>query len=394
MSGSSARRTRAREAALRAVLVLGALAAGLALAEVGLRLAGVAHPVFYRVDEHRGWALLPGAEGWWDAEGGARVRINRDGMRDRDHPQAKPDGTYRIAVLGDSFTAAFQLPAEQAFWSVLERQLTGCPQLRGRTVEVLNFGVSNYGTAHELLTFRHHARRYEPDLVLLALFTGNDIHDNAPAFHRGGNGPYFELRDGALALDTSFRNSARYRLRISIVGRLWYRAVRSSRVLQLGRQAVRAVRVSGARTEGSPNRFPDAGLAIYREPDEPEWREAWQVTERLLPALRDETRDAGARLAVVTLSNPEQVHPDRERRERLARSLGVEDLGYPDRRLRELGQREGLPVLNLAPLLAGHAERTGEFLHGFRNPGHGHWNERGHRIAGERIAAWLCDGRL
>jgi hypothetical protein len=71
--------------------------------------------------------------------------------------------------------------------------------------------------------------------------------------------------------------------------------------------------------------------------------------------------------------------------------LGVHDLFYPDLRIKALGDREGFPVLNLAPLLQAYAEQHKVFLHGFgTNMGSGHWNAEGHRLAGEAIAHKLC----
>src|SRR5207247_2714151 len=86
-----------------------------------------------------------------------------------------------------------------------------------------------------------------------------------------------------------------------------------------------------------------------------------------------------------------QVHPDRAVRDRFARQLGVTDLFYPDRRLRAVGEKDGFPVLNLAPLLQAHSEKRQVFLHGYGNAlGVGHWNAEGHAAAGRLIAEWVA----
>jgi len=76
----------------------------------------------------------------------------------------------------------------------------------------------------------------------------------------------------------------------------------------------------------------------------------------------------------------------------LMRRLGVADLNYADRRLGDFAAREGIPVTQLAPALSAYAESHRVFLNGFNaaNLGTGHWNETGHRLAGETIAADLC----
>jgi len=160
------------------VLVLGGGLISIVLCEIVLRMAGISWPSFYQPDPELGVSLIPGAEGWWTREGKAYVRINSAGLRDREHAQAKPVHTLRIAVLGDSFAEAMQVPMEEAFWSVLERDLKGCPGLAGREPEVINFGVSWYGSAQELLMLRHRVWSYDPDIVLLAFSPGNDVRNN------------------------------------------------------------------------------------------------------------------------------------------------------------------------------------------------------------------------
>src|SRR5437588_12888009 len=123
----------------RLLLVLFGVVFGLALVEIGLRLIGFSYPEFYGADARRGYSLRPNMEGWYRKEGEAYVRINSDGLRDREHSKTKPPGVFRIAVVGDSYAEAFQVDEEKAFWSVMERRLQGCTALAGRRVEVINF---------------------------------------------------------------------------------------------------------------------------------------------------------------------------------------------------------------------------------------------------------------
>src|SRR3954463_7401785 len=83
-----------------AALVVASTALALALAEAALRVAGFSYPNFWQPDPLTGSALRPGMEGWQRDEGRAYVKINSQGLRDREHPVAKPAGTYRIAILG------------------------------------------------------------------------------------------------------------------------------------------------------------------------------------------------------------------------------------------------------------------------------------------------------
>src|SRR5919198_6454900 len=210
---------------VRVAVVLASVTFGLLIFELFLRAVGYTYPVFYQPDEVRGYSLRPGAAGWYRKEGAVFVRINSDGLRDREHTKEKPSGTLRVAVVGDSYAEAFQVEQDKAFWSVLERRLGDCPALEGRRVEVINFGVSGYGTAQELLTLREKVWDYSPDVVLLAFTTNNDVLDNSRALKLTDEIPYFVLDGDRLVADNSFRETASFRLRDSALNRLgrWLR---------------------------------------------------------------------------------------------------------------------------------------------------------------------------
>jgi hypothetical protein len=407
---------------VKLAMLLSAIIFALFVAEIALRIMGYSYPVFYTPDTVRGYALRPGVFGWYRKEGEAYVRINSDGLRDREHAKQKPPNTLRIALLGDSFSEALQVPLEDAFWMVMEERLQGCRAFNeGKRVEVINFGVSGYGTAQELLTLREHAWDYSPDIVMLAMTTNNDITDNSRALKKTEEIPYFVYRDDQLTLDDSFRQTRTFWLRHSTLSRTgrWFRE--HLRVVQAFHEgqytlknylaARRARRASAApkpapvtnalvmnvTARGENETIANAnelGLdnLIYSEPTDAPRREAWRVTEGLLRLMRDEVRGRGAQFLVATLSSGVQVHPSPEARAAFLRRVGATDIFYPDARLKSLGDREGFPVLTLAPSLQQYAEQHQVFLHGFGNSlGNGHWNQTGHRVAGELLAQQICE---
>ncbi|MEZ4337847.1 MAG: SGNH/GDSL hydrolase family protein [Sandaracinaceae bacterium] len=356
----------------------------LLLGECTMHVAGIGNPPFHDVHPVYGTAPIPGAEGVYQREGRAHVRMTEHGFRGVDRPRAKPEGTFRLAVLGDSYTEARQVELEQAFASRLEPMLAECPALAGRRVEVLNFGSTGWGTAQEYLALRHDALAWDPDAVLVAFLSGNDVSDDHPDLSFAPR-PFYRLEDGALVLDESFRDSAWYREKSE--GGLSRLLRRHSRIYQLfahlgGRSAAREQRG-------------ELGIddAIYAPPTTEAWTEAWDVTEALLRQMSRELQADGRGFYVVTLSNAIQVDPDPARRDAYRREIGLEgDLFYPDERIAAAGARDGYPVLSLAPRLRAHAERHHVYLHGFANTqmGTGHWNARGHRVAAEVMAPWLC----
>lgn len=394
---------------------------GATVAEVALRVAGYSAPDFYSIDYSRGYALRPRTEGWFRREGESYVRINSDGLRDREHSITKPQNVVRIAVLGDSYPEAFSVAAEEAFWSVMERELQRCDAFPGKQVEVLNFGVSGYGTGQELLTLREQVWKYSPDIVMLAVTTNNDVIDNSRVLKKTDKIPYFTYQGNQLTLDNSFRSSRAFLGSESLVNRFgrWLRA--HSRVVQATVEGHRGFKIwlaswrakreevqpPRATEEKNPAELPrkedllllaeELGTEhlVYLEPVNPVWNDAWLVTEELIVATREEVRGHGAKLVVVTLSNGPQVQPDPKLREEFKKRWGIADLLYPDNRIKEVCVRAQIPVITLAPELQQFAELNKVSLHGFSsNPGNGHWNAVGHRVAGELIAKKLCEGGL
>lgn len=374
----------------RILAALIGIAVSLALAELLLRMLGIGNPLFHRADATFGSVLIPGASGWQANEGRAYVSINGDGLRDVEHDQAKPPDTVRIAVLGDSYAEAMQVPVQEAFWWVLGKRLGDCEALAGKAIEMINFGVNGYGTAQEYLVLQKRVWAYHPDAVLLAFTTGNDVADNHPRLG-ASNAPFYRLEGKELVLDSSrayTRGTAR---------RTMHWLIRHLRVLQVIDRVWnnwRTCRKLGACNEDVDLRRGEPGLhnEVYLEPSDDTWRQAWGITEALLRRIRDEVAAHGARFLLVTLSNAIQVHPDPDVTESFRRGLGAANLFYPDERIAAFAEREGIPVLNLAPQLLHQARQNHLYLHGWKdhNLGSGHWNSEGHRLAAETLAPWLC----
>lgn len=232
----------------------------------------------------------------------------------------------------------------------MQDSLNACATFRGKSVEVVNFGVDGYGTAQELLTLEHYAWAYDPDVVLLAFFAGNDIRTTPRCLSPTKCGPFstFGMADWSWILLSSIRRN-------STVGRAKY-SVHSG--------------IAGCPTIPGRINYWDSVTPVTDD-----WSNAWLITEALIERMRDEVQAKGARFLVVSLTIGIQVDPDSAVRSEYARSLGVPDLEYPERRLRSLGQRESIEVLTLAPMLLSYAEKNNEILHGFfrdhrRSTGH------------------------
>jgi hypothetical protein len=199
--------SRKRRVAAKVALVLAGVAIAFLVAEVAVRVSGLARVSLYTWDADRGWGLKPGASGWQREEGAGFVSVNRAGFRGPQWTIAKPPDTLRVAVVGDSFTEAPQVAYDQTFCAVAEHALGGCKGLGGRKVQVMDFGVDAYGTAQELITLRRHVWQYSSDIVVLAFFSGNDLRNNSTVMEGDKCRPFYVFQDGQMVLGGPFERS-------------------------------------------------------------------------------------------------------------------------------------------------------------------------------------------
>jgi hypothetical protein len=156
---------------LACLLTLGAI-------ELGLTIF---HPVpfsiesnmYYEADPYTGFGLKPGGVGHFQM--GIPAVANSDGQRDVEVPLKKPPGVFRILVLGDSFTVGTNVRQEEAYAKGLERRLKS---VYGPRIQVVNSAVGGWQPIQYAEYYEHYGYRFEPDLILVGFFVGNDAYDD------------------------------------------------------------------------------------------------------------------------------------------------------------------------------------------------------------------------
>ena len=98
--------------------------------------------------------------------------INADGLQDRTHAPEKPEGAWRVVVLGDSVTAGTPFQPAESFPAMLQERLDE----QGPWVEVLNVALWGWSTRQERTAFQRIASRYHPDQVIVGLCL-NDVEE-------------------------------------------------------------------------------------------------------------------------------------------------------------------------------------------------------------------------
>jgi len=171
----------------------------LALFEGGLRLLGKG-PVEsgLRFDEVVGWAKKSDTSYTRSGPGyTATIELNELGLRDDPMDSAaKPEGTTRVLVLGDSFTLGYTVEREHLFVDLLE----GWCEAEGRAVDVVNAGTQAWSTDQSVAWLGEHGLAFQPDVVVLAPYD-NDLYFNGQTSYHEYQKPRYDA-EGFLESDT------------------------------------------------------------------------------------------------------------------------------------------------------------------------------------------------
>lgn len=321
------------------------------------------------------------------------VRYNNYGLNDDNLTLDKPPGVFRVVIVGDSFPQGLQVEREQGFPWLLEALLNDAS---ARTVEVINLSVDAYGTDRELLLYAALGWRFQPDLVLLSVYPGNDIQDNQIDLEHRRYGyrlrrPYFTLADGQLHL----HNSPSYDPSAYPDAPVW----RWLAQLQAAQLPPTPENLPPRPAVLSANPYTleyPVEIGLYL-PDDAYWSDAWAITEALLRQFRDVARQTGGvPFAAVIIPDRRAVHRDDwaamlDQYGGLLPALRQADPLAPAARLEAFLTAESIPTLNLTWALRADAGSSGERLY---YPADGHFNARGHAVAARRLALWLRSGGL
>jgi len=361
-----------REWLLRGLMILLSVGLTVGLLEGALRVLVDR----YRCDERLGWTYRPDSRVLvfnWTGEFLHFVHFNRAGWRDDRELPAGPDlGAYRIALLGDSFTAGLQVPAERSFPRLLETGLRSRAPGSGR-IEVWNAAVDGFGTTQALRMFEERVAPYRPNLVLLGLFLANDLGDNVP--YGGSRNHYLATRCGRpyVGLNASGAMVEIHDDRSARQSGSWL-----TRLLR--RSELYANLFPGSDVD--PNAFADWDVFVGKHPEAV--ASAWELTRALLRELDREVQAKGGRLVVVLMPHQQEARVGVDAPSPKSSSIDFDRAhAFAEAFLRQAG----IAYVDLYPPLRGTIAK-GEHPYLRRDM---HWNSRGHQIVAEVVQQWLVD---
>ena len=320
--------------------------------------------------EDESYGLLPGFEGTITnrTEYDHEVSVNSVGLRG---PEVESVGdALRVLALGDSFTFGIGVEDEETFVF----QLADLFDATGQRAVAFNAGVPGYGVPDSVDRLARHIESLEPDLVVLALFTGNDLQEAAQpdAGVRGGLILRGDQVKSAGLKDWLYRHSHLYVLLKSAVPS----------------QALEAMRARLGMSESRRTRRLLHELEIYRLPAGGSLGEQGrEATDQALERLVDLAGTHDTAVAAIIIPSLAQI--DAERWDLSLRELGLDsgefEVDLPTRILSEVLADNGIPTLDLSDGMRS-AQRGSEPPYFVVDR---HWTPAGHRLAAEQLKSFL-----
>jgi lysophospholipase L1-like esterase len=346
--------------------------------EVIIRAFQLAPDVFLQPNSDTGVWHIPNKQGIYFRKDvpPVKIKINSQGLRDYEYPLFRPERDYRVSVVGDSFSEAFQVPLDDTFYQLLETRLNAARQTK--RFDVINFGVGGFGTVHEYLAFHQHVRAYHPNMVLLQFMLGNDILDNSPILNGRQYLPYFILGNHQ-ELEYLPPKPIPYYMKLGghfkLIPFCYYRAVEGNPGLE---QLLRGIKRSNQDQTGVPQAY-----HIYDPVWNEDWQQAWEITKQVL--LRFFQDVLAQKMDFMVFGVPDQLQIDeRIRKELFVTYPGMSkqewDWEKPNKLLQQFCNAQHIPYVDLTPQFKAQMLQSSTPLY-YRYDGH--WNRNGHRLTAD-----------
>ena len=377
------------------------VAATLLIAEVALRATvGPRYTSPFQLDDRYLYELVPGARREYRhlaVNGGSQLyKVNSLGFRGEEFNTERTSAP-RVVIYGDSFIQAEYTALEHTLAQQLAGRLT---MNMGQPVEVINAGVAGYGPDQILRRVQDELNWLQPDLLVVAVFTGNDYGDLLR------NKLYRLCADGELTenefvfsedikLNAALEKSApvlrkmgqevKASLQLSLRGGPPPRTEPVRQTIDRMEQHIREYReyiVEGDNVVRDLRTDPySADIAL--QPDSPSARYKLTLMDAVIAAIKAQAQQQDVPLLLVGIPHPMDVMGGDHA------SGAVDTEQFPDYlptrmtgSLQAIAERHGIDHINLLQPFQAASDPAALYLLG----GDDHWNNAGQALAAEIIA--------
>ena len=310
-------------------------------------------------------------------------RTNSQGMMGKEITAKKPPQTFRILVLGDSFTEALQVGDDENFCARLERLYNSDGKRPLPRFEVANAGISGYSPISMYLYFKRKLTRLKPDLVVVQLFA-NDVYEDTKSTAMSDLGPdglpvkirpFFEPNPtpGMIFEDQSRFNQIRewvisHSRCVEFLYGKYYREKKKSSY-------------NKKMTDGPPYFIGHQFFILFKPAgffDEKFFHKAYGLTEKYLLALKQEVESSGARLLVIYIPMEGQL-AKKEYSQHVKAYMNAPIVNDVNQWLESFTRAQNVPFLDFLPIFEKHKEEAIYLNHD------GHLTPHGHALVAEAL---------
>lgn len=300
----------------------------------------------------------------------ARFSINAQGWNSG-HPEyklKKQQGVKRIALIGDSYVAAFQTDHDKSMAENLERML-------GPGVEVYRFGVSGAPMSQYLHMLHRAVLQYEPDLVIVNL-----VHNDFDESYRFKPGVY---TSSFMKLEMDGNNVMR-EIRPVPFKEKWFEPIRTRSAIWGYLAIRRQIRFNVLRDlfiEQDNKYQANIDLASIKT----DMARNRAATEYVLAELSRFAMKSGIELMLVMDGVRDLAYRGEYDADPSQGALALNGM------VRECAEKLSIDFLDLHPVFMDRYRSEGKK---FNSPVDGHWNEYGHLVAAGAVRDFIRDRNL
>lgn len=290
---------------------------------------------------------------------------NSHGHRDKDVSLLKPEGVYRVLIIGDSFSVGANVEEWEAYPGVLEEMLT---QQLATEIEVINAGVGGYSPWQYAQYLEHYGLEFEPDLVVVGFFVGNDVIVDRFSLEQtqsavmgrrvrreSSTGPLIKAK----VFFYEYSHIARMYMNLGIPVNIDFRRQSCDDFIPIYINIQK-------------NRLP----VHLREMEETAAVVAAKNIDQIL-RMRDLAISSGSKFIVVMLPDENQLNPDLQKQVIETGKENAYDFSMPQGMLRAAFAAEDIPVIDLLSTFQDDPRCL------YMNETH--WTPSGHKLAAQRI---------
>jgi len=356
------------------IVPVGSVLLTLVLVEVAL---AVFYPVpyaletsmYFEADPYTGYRNKPNGIGRY---GNIVANANSQGHRDSEVSLRKPNSVFRILLLGDSYTVGASSEQAEAYPAVLEDLLN---LRRPGAIEVVNAGVDGFEPYQYAEYYEHYGTAFNPDLVLVGFFVGNDTY--------GGPSALDQLQTAVMGRRVRRESAQGSLIELKVL------LYENSQIARMYMNPGLVVRGRGNGTGYKCDNFRPTILEIQRRRmsnhlKRTPGRDAQaRINIEQLVRIRDLAATNGSATVVTLLPDENQINPVMQQALLAEDELANYDFEMPQLMLQEAFRSEDIPVIDL----------LSAFIEDSRclYRGETHWNSLGHALAAERISNGLFE---